>query len=513
MMQLETVSQAADWLRERVTGELLTDSREVKNGDGFVAWPGALHDGRKFVVSALGCGAVACLVEGEANQEFDFGLTNLAESLSVASFAKLKTATGSIAAAYFHDPSQQIRVVAVTGTNGKTTTAWWFSHLMARLPAPFGSRCGHIGTLGAGVVGGTLAELQPTGLTTPDPVLLQKKMRQFADAGVACCVLEASSIGLAEQRLNGTHIYLAIFTNFTHDHLDYHGSMRAYWDAKKSLFLWPGLKSAVINIDDAKGKELLETLRADTALPESEIWTVSCVEPARLQAADIRSNLMGLSFTVIESGQRHRVATRMIGLYNLSNLLGVVAAARAVGVGLVECLAQCTDLPSAPGRMESYGGEAEPLVVVDYAHTPDALQQVLSALKEIARVRAGRVICVFGCGGDRDASKRPIMGEVAEKLADLIVVTTDNPRNEDPAKISVAILTGIEKREIVQIEPDRRLAIGLAVQQANVDDVVLVAGKGHEQYQEAAGLRTFFSDQLEVKTALLLRASGEKAAL
>lgn len=505
MMQLDSVSQAARWLRGRVTGELYADSRQVKKGDGFVAWPGSLHDGRKFVVSALGSGATACLVERDGSQVFDFGLTNPVETQSVASFTKLRAATGPIAAAFYHDPSKQIRVVAVTGTNGKTTTAWWFSHLIAKLPVPLGALCGHIGTLGAGVVGGPMAQLQPTGLTTPDPVLLQKKLRQFADAGVACCVLEASSIGLEEKRLSGTRIQLAIFTNFTHDHLDYHGSMQAYWEAKKTLFLWPGLQSAVINIDDAKGKELVETLRASAAMSVSEIWTVSCVEPARLQAADIRSHLTGLSFTVIEGGQKHRVVTRMIGLYNVSNLLCVIAAARALGVGLDECLAICADLPPAPGRMESYGGGPVPLVVVDYAHTPDALQQVLSALREIAKVRAGRVICVFGCGGDRDAGKRPIMGQVAEKLADLIVVTTDNPRSEDPAKISDAILAGIQKHQIVQVEPDRQLAITNAVLQATVSDVVLVAGKGHEQYQEAAGLRKPFSDQYEVKAALLRR--------
>ena len=285
--QLHTPEQAAGWLRERVSGGLRTDSRKLAKGDGFIAWPGAATDGRRFVGAALAAGAAACLVEQEGVSAYGF------QDGKVAEYAGLKAATGPIAAVYFNEPSRQLRISAVTGTNGKTSTAWWLAQALGRL----GRKCGLIGTLGTGEPGNMVSN----GLTTPDPVLLQQELRRFADQGFVACALEASSIGVVEHRLDATAIEVAIFTNFTQDHLDYHASMEAYWEAKAGLFRWPGLKAAVINIDDAKGDELKDSL-AGSGL---DIWTVSCTEPARLQALNIEHGSDALSFDVVEGAESH----------------------------------------------------------------------------------------------------------------------------------------------------------------------------------------------------------------
>ena len=252
MQQHLSVESAVGWLHHRVTGELQTDSRRVKAGDGFVAWPGAANDGRSYVAAALAQGATACLLERKDIERFAFEQAKNFPLDTLANYENLKAASGPIASAYYRQPSKQTRLVAFTGTNGKTTSAWWFSHLMAGLKTTPGQACGHVGTLGAGIAHEGKLDADPTGLTTPDPVLLHKKLREFADAGVVFCALEASSIGLVEHRLGGAQIQTAVFTNFTQDHLDYHGTMESYWAAKRMLFDWPGLQSVVVNIDDAK---------------------------------------------------------------------------------------------------------------------------------------------------------------------------------------------------------------------------------------------------------------------
>ncbi|RYX90618.1 MAG: UDP-N-acetylmuramoyl-L-alanyl-D-glutamate--2,6-diaminopimelate ligase, partial [Comamonadaceae bacterium] len=349
---------------------------------------------------------------------------------------------------------------------------------------------------------GTAADIVYNGLTTPDPVLLQEQFRRFADEGFAACAIEASSVGIAERRLDGTRIRVAIFTNFTQDHLDYHGSMDAYWEAKAELFRWPGLAAAVLNIDDPKGASLAGSL-ADRAL---DVWTVSCTEPARLRAADIRYGEAGLRFRVEEGSEQYELDTALIGQYNVSNLLGVIAALRAVGVPLADAVAACATLTPVPGRMDCVVEPGQPLVAVDYAHTPDALDKALLALQPLARQRGGKLWCVFGCGGDRDAGKRPLMGAVAQTHADAVLVTSDNPRSESPQAIIQQILAGIGEGHTVNIEPDRARAIRVAVTQAAPHDVVLIAGKGHEDFQEIAGLKTPFSDKAHARDALAARA-------
>ena len=500
MERLHTPQEAARWLSARVAsagGALHCDSRRVKPGDGFIAWPGAATDGRHHVPDALARGAGACLVEAEGVGAFAFDAGQ-----PVAAYAGLKAATGPIAAAYYEQPTERLPVLAVTGTNGKTTTAWWLAQAAARADAQ-GRGCGLVGTLGTGQP----PHLEYTGLTTPDPVLLQAQFRRFADEGLAACAIEASSIGLAERRLDGTRIRVAVFTNFTQDHLDYHGTMDAYWEAKAALFDWPGLEAAVVNVDDSKGAALAEALAA-RGLP---LWTYSCdaARSARLCALDIAYGDAGLRFTVAEGAERLLLSTALIGQYNVANLLAVIGSLRALGVPLVRAVAACAGLSPVPGRMECLQQPGAPLVAVDYAHTPDALAQALGALRPMAQQRGGRLWCVFGCGGDRDALKRPLMAAVAEREADRVLITSDNPRSEAPAAIISQVLrglSGVPASERVRVEADRARAIEQAVRDADAADVVLVAGKGHETYQEVAGVRHPFDDREHARAALALRS-------
>lgn len=477
MVHLHTPEQAVDWLRARVRGTLQTDSRAVQAGDGLIVWPGAAADGRKFVASALDAGATACLVEHRGVDGFGFS------DARVASYSDLKSACGPIAALYCDAPSQELDMVAVSGTNGKTSTAWWLAQALGRLGRP----CGVVGTLGVGAPG----SLQVNGLTTPDPILLQQQLRHFVNQGMTACALEASSIGLAENRLDATRFKVAVFTNLTQDHLDYHHSMAAYWAAKQRLFSWPGLQAAVINIDDAHGNALCADLNGKGL----DVWSVSCTLPARLQAQNIATDAQGTHFDVVEGDAHHHLSTRMLGGYNVSNVLGVLGALRALHVPLADALLACTHLQSVPGRMESVNALAGPLAVVDYAHSPDALEKALGALRPVATQRQGRVWCVFGCGGNRDTGKRPLMGAAAERCADQVVVTSDNPRSESPAQIIHQITQGLRVPAAAVVEPDRALAIAYALRTAQPQDVVLIAGKGHEDYQEVHGLRSFFSDK------------------
>jgi len=504
MEQLQSPVEAARWLRARVRGSITTDSRTVQAGDGFVAWPGAAVDGRSFVQAALDAGAAACLVEHEGAERFAFG------DARIASLQGLKAATGPVAAEFFEHPSKRIDVLAVTGTNGKTSTAWWLAQALSAVQGgQVKTRAaGMIGTLGVGCPPDAVVS---TGLTTPDPVLLQKTLRSFADDGMQACAIEASSIGIEEGRLDGTHIRVALFTNFTQDHLDYHGSMDAYWQAKRRLFDWPGLRSAVVNVDDVRGAALAAALQAvpDKAL---DVWTVSTQVPARLQAANIRYLARGVAFEVMEGDQRCAVQTRLIGEYNVSNLLGVMAAMRCQGIALADAVAACADLHPVPGRMECVGGANEPLAAVDYAHTPDALDHALQALRPMVSARGGKLWCVFGCGGDRDTSKRPLMGAIAAKLADRVVVTSDNPRSEKAEAIIAQILLGLPACKSVEVQANRALAIAQTIASAAAQDVVLIAGKGHEETQEIAGVKTPFSDRTHAQAALHARGALANAS-
>ena len=482
-LHLSDLPSTLAWLRARAPqGQLRTDSRHVQPGDIFIAWPGAAVDGRAFVAQALAHGAAACLVEHDGSADFAFA------DARIASFTGLKAITGSLAAQWLGHPAQALRIVAVTGTNGKTSTAWWLAHALPR--------CAMVGTLGVGLP----PHFTSTGMTTPDPVLLQTEFAKFIAAGAEFAAIEASSIGIVEHRLAGTAIDTAVFTNFTQDHLDYHGSMDAYWQAKAQLFDWPGLRVAVVNVDDAQGRALAQTLAPRCAL---DVWTVGLQHPARLMAVDIAHTAQGMAFTVVEGQQRQPMQTALIGQYNISNLLGVLATLRGQGHSLAQAVAACASLQPVPGRMQQIAVVGQPLVAIDYAHTPDALVQALAALRPLAQARGGRLCCVFGCGGNRDARKRPLMGAAAEQGADQVLVTSDNPRLEDPQAIVADILAGM--RPQTPYELDRAAAIAQAIAQADARDVVLLAGKGHEDYQDAQGHKRPFSDCHEAARAVQAR--------
>ncbi len=521
---LATPDAALHWLRERGVRALASDSRRIAPGDAFIAWPGAANDARRFVRDAMRAGASACLVEARGASAF-----NWAGLDGVACVRDLKREAGVIASAFMGEPSRQLTMLATTGTNGKTSTAWWTAQALAGL----GRRCGVIGTLGSGVPPGAdgsaaalsptgaaalsptgVAAFSPTGLTTPDPIALHATLRDFVEHGLAACAIEASSIGVAEQRLNGTHLDVVMFTNLTQDHLDYHGSMQAYWAAKLKLFEWPGLKAAVVNVDDGRGAVLAEQLREQPIA----LWTYSVCAPARLRAQNIRYRDGGLCFDVIEDSQCLEVSTRMIGDYNVSNLLAVIGGLRSLDFKLADVARACAHLSPVPGRMQRvlHGNErgnaapdsahtpAAPAVVVDYAHTPDALEKALTALQPLARQRGGRLWCVFGCGGNRDPGKRPLMGAIAARQAQQVIVTSDNPRDEDPSAIVAQIVAGMPPNTARAIE-ERRAAIEYAVSNASPSDVILLAGKGHEDYQEIAGVKRPFSDIEEAQRCLAAR--------
>ena len=503
--------EAARWLRSHVTGTLTSDSRTVQAGDGFIAWPGVANDPRKYVNTAFLQGAAVCLVDAAGAEDFDF------TDARVGVYSGLQSAAGAIAAEFFAHPSEKLSVVAITGTNGKTSTAWWLAQALSALTSPTAMPCAMVGTLGIGQPPAVQAKdadsdglpsIVTTGLTTPDPIRLQSALRAFVTQGHKVCALEASSIGIEEARLHGTSIRVAVFTNLTQDHLDYHATMHAYGQAKKRLFAWQGLRSAVINTDDAFGAELAQSLAATS--PDIDLWTVALNANARLVARHLVATPQGLQFEVIEAGQSLTVHSHVMGEYNVANLLSVIASMRCLGVDLPRAVVACSQLRAVPGRMECLGGDGAPLVVVDYAHTPDALQQALQALRPAAQQRGGDLWCVFGCGGDRDTTKRPFMGAVAAAQADKIIVTSDNPRSERPLAIIENILTGVGRTNRLTVEVDRALAIASAVGQANTADVILLAGKGHEATQEIAGVKSYFSDREHASTALRQRAQDRR---
>jgi UDP-N-acetylmuramyl-tripeptide synthetase len=503
LTRLKSTDAAARWLGAWTTGTLRSDSRTVRPGDAFIAWPGRATDGRRHVRAALDAGASTCLVEADGVEAFGF------DDARIATLPGLKAATGRIADAYFGHPTATLDVVATTGTNGKTSTAWWTAQALSAL----GRRCGLVGTLGVGEPpreGAGAGAVVPTGLTTPDPVALQAAFRRFADEGVVACAIEASSIGLDEHRLDGTTIDVALFTNFTRDHLDYHGSMEGYWAAKRRLFGWPGLRAGVLHVDDPAIARLADELGGHGL----DLWPVGTGAGTgtgtgvRLRASDVRYEAGGLAFDVHEAGSASPVSVRsaLVGDYNVGNLLVVLGALRALGVPLAEAAAVVPRLTPVPGRLQRVGSGA-PEVLVDYAHTPDALEQVLRALRPLAAARGGRLWCVFGCGGNRDATKRPLMGAIAERGADRVVLTSDNPRDEAPAAILAQIAAGLAHPAAALVVEDRRAAIARALTEAAPADVVLVAGKGHEDTQEVAGVRHPYSDVDTVQRVLQERAA------
>jgi UDP-N-acetylmuramoyl-L-alanyl-D-glutamate--2,6-diaminopimelate ligase len=462
---------------------LSSDSRRCAPGVAFFAYPGEAADGRSHIGDALNRGAAAVLWEHDGFAWRDeWRVPNVAVH-------GLKQRAGAIASEFYGRPADSLWVCGVTGTNGKTSCSQWVASALARL----GTKSAVIGTLGAGFPGA----LSGGGNTTPDALELQKLLREFLAQGANAVAMEVSSHGLVQGRVAAVSFDCALFTNLTHDHLDYHGSMEAYGEAKARLFDMPGLAAAVLNLDDVFGVQLARRLMARGLRTIGYSLSPAAIAPGSVSQYIAASN----GGHVDSSWGRARLAVNQLGRFNVSNALGVLGCLLAYGVGFREAAGLLAELPPVPGRMEKIGDE--PLVVVDYAHTPDALDKVLQALRPVASERGGRLVAVFGAGGDRDPAKRPSMGAMAARLADLVIVTSDNPRSEDPLAIISQIERGIPAPHVV--EPDRARAIEQAIVEARREDVVLIAGKGHENYQEIAGKRLPFSDPAAARAALASR--------
>ncbi|HJU39280.1 MAG TPA: UDP-N-acetylmuramoyl-L-alanyl-D-glutamate--2,6-diaminopimelate ligase [Tahibacter sp.] len=460
---------------------LTLDSRDVRDGDAFVALKGATAHGITFAPAALARGASVVLAESPAPPAFS-------TLEPVVWLDGLRERAGAIAARFHGEPSRSLALVGVTGTNGKTSTVQLLAQALTLLDATAAT----IGTLGAGLHGQVIEGER----TTPDAIRLQALLAQFRDAGAGYVAMEVSSHALEQGRVNAVGFAVAVFTNLSRDHLDYHGTMEAYGAAKAKLFAWPGLAHAIVNIDDAFGRTLTAGIGGGVEVVTTGVDSTD----AMVRATNVVTSTAGIAFDLVTPWGSERVTTRLLGRFNVANLLGVIATLAALGFEFGAIVSTVAQLEPVAGRMNRLGGDAHlPLVVVDYSHTPDSLEQALANLRAHCD---GTLYCVFGCGGDRDAGKRPIMGAIAEKLADVAIVTDDNPRSEDGDAIAAAVVGGFVDKSRAIVERDRAKAIARAVSAAKAGDVVLIAGKGHEPYQEIAGRKLPFDDLDHARRAL-----------
>jgi UDP-N-acetylmuramoyl-L-alanyl-D-glutamate--2,6-diaminopimelate ligase len=479
---------------------LVSDSRAVQPGDTFAAYPGAQADGREFIAQAIERGANAVIWEAHGFAwKSDWKLPNLAVN-------DLRHQVGLIANQVYGQPSQKLWMVGVTGTNGKTSISHWLANTFSAL----GRRSAVLGTLGNGFAGA----LQATANTTPDALLVHGLLAEYEQQGAKAAVMEVSSHALTQGRVNGVHFDVALLTNLTRDHLDYHGDMQKYAAAKRRLFDWEKLKLAVLNLDDEFGAELAEQLRdASLEVVGYGLKNESLKLAERLGIRMVHGNLslmnaQGLMLQLHTSWGAAVLQSKLIGRFNASNLLGALAVLLSSEMEIDDAVRELGMQKAVAGRMQTMGGGDVPTVVVDYAHTPDALEKVLMTLREVTESSGGKVICVFGCGGDRDRGKRPMMGTVVSKIADVRIITSDNPRGEDPRKIIEEIIQGMQGEYLVM--EDRARAILHAIGKAQPVDTVLVAGKGHEDYQEIKGVRYPFSDSEIAHRALSMWMHEER---
>jgi len=467
-------------LRRQVPAQarLTADSRAVRPGDVFLAFPGRVHDGRRHIADAIAAGASAVIWEPAGFDWHD------RPPVVNHPLPDVRGMAAELAAQWWERPSEALWMIGITGTNGKTSCSHWLAEALTGL----GRKTAAIGTLGNGFPGA----LAGASHTTPDAVTLQGLLAAYRDAGAAGAAMEVSSHALDQGRVAGVAFDVAVLTNLSRDHLDYHGDMAAYAHAKARLFGWPGLKSAVLNADDEFGQRLLADLFGGRARTLSYGIDSGDIRAERLDLA-----AAGLRMNVATPWGRTELGAPLIGRFNALNLLACLGALLVSDVPLADAVAALARARPVAGRMQRLGGDGRPDVIVDYAHTPDALDKTLATLRDLT---AGRLICVFGCGGGRDKGKRPLMGGIAAARADLAIVTSDNPRNEDPAAIAADILAGMPPGQRVLL--DRAEAIQAAIAEARAGDIVLVAGKGHEDYQESYGARRHFSDIEEAGRAL-----------
>ncbi|MGL4604341.1 MAG: UDP-N-acetylmuramoyl-L-alanyl-D-glutamate--2,6-diaminopimelate ligase [Iodobacter sp.] len=466
-------------------GRLMTDSRKVQSGDIFLAFQGEHADGRAYIEAAIEAGAAAILWESD---DFVWNPDWKTPQLGIPA---LRAQAGIVAAHLLGNPSKELFVAGITGTNGKTSIAHWLTQAFNLL----GHKSGMLGTLGNGFID----KLETSSHTTLDPVSLQGWLSRLQNEGASHIAMEVSSHGLVQGRAHGTQFDVAVFTNLTRDHLDYHGDMASYGAAKAQLFDWEGLPAAVINTDDAFGRELASQCKAPRVLTYG-------LEHGGIRASKITLTLSGLELEVATPYGLCNISSPMLGRFNASNLLACLSVLLVAGVPLQQAAQVLSQINPAAGRMQKLGGDERPLVVVDYAHTPDALEKALSTLRE-SMPENSRLYCIFGCGGDRDKGKRPLMGEIACRLADAVIITSDNPRSETPQAIIQDIVRGVSGvpgtgHANYAIDSDRSSAIVDAIDIATAKDVVLIAGKGHETYQEIAGIRHPFDDAAIATRAL-----------
>ena len=448
------------------------DSRKVKQGELFIAVSGQHYSANQMLedIKDVGVAAVVC----DANEQVEV------DHMPLFRVDDLSARRGEVASKFFGEPSSALFVVAVTGTNGKTSCSQFIAHAFDR-------PCGVVGTLGHGF----LPELKDPGLTTPDAISLQRMLASLRESGAEAVAIEASSHGLVQGRLNGVRINTAVFTNITRDHLDYHETFDAYKAAKQLLFNWPGLETAVLNLDDEFSLNLAEGLAQDVRCLTYSLENVS----ADVYCTELKFSLTGIEAVAHTPWGEVSILSSLIGDFNVSNLLAVVCVLGSAGLNPLEISRRIARITNVAGRMEQLPLKKGAVVIIDYAHTPNALENALSA----ARVHCkGRLWCVMGCGGDRDVGKRPIMGEIASRLADLTIVTDDNPRTEPSDEIIEHIMSGVHGDADVRVLSDRATAISFALDGAEEGDLVLIAGKGHETYQEIHGVRHDFSDHREV---------------
>lgn len=460
---------------------LTLDSRNIQKNSLFLAKKGSQLDGRQYIANAISQGAVAVLVEAELNNALTWQ-----DHIPLIPIHELQKKTGEIAARFYDYPAKSLRMIGITGTSGKTSCSHFIAQALQSLQIP----CGIIGTLGSGFYGA----LGVASLTTPDAVTLQATLRQFVDQGAQAIAMEVSSHSIDQERISGIEFDIAIFTNLSQDHLDYHGNMEAYAAVKRRFIADKSTKHVIINADDSYGRKWINELS-----PCSSLITYGTQESSLVYADSIESNLQGTKAQVKTPWGEGELFLPLIGQFNLSNGLAVLAALCAYGIAFDRALHCLTQLSPVPGRMQTLGGDGQPLVVVDYAHKPDALEKVLQALRAHTQ---GKLWCVFGCGGERDRGKRPLMAKIAETLADQVIVTNDNPRHEKPEDIAAEILKGFSRPEAVSIELDRSKAIENSIQWASPNDCVLIAGKGAEHYQQIGDEKLPFDDVAKVKEFL-----------
>ncbi|MGB9094109.1 MAG: UDP-N-acetylmuramoyl-L-alanyl-D-glutamate--2,6-diaminopimelate ligase [Gallionella sp.] len=492
---------------------LVTDSRAIQHGDTFVAYPGEKSDGRQFIANAIRNGANAVIYEtlttghpGDAHH-FAWNEAWQAPRLGV---ADLRHRAGWLADAVYGKPSENLWTVGITGTNGKTSTSHWIAHALSAA----GKRCAVIGTLGNGFVGMDADALQATANTTPDAVRVHGLLADYLRDGAQSIAMEVSSHALSQGRVNAVRFNVAMLTNLSRDHLDYHGDMQSYAAAKRKLFDWQQLGFVVLNLDDEYGIELAESLQDNDAEVIGYGLSDGALQLAeRLGLRMVYGNLLemsgqGLKLAVHSSWGGAQLDSALIGRFNAANLLGSLAVLLVSGVALNDAVAALGRVQPVRGRMQRIGDAQQPTVVVDYAHTPDALEKVLLALREASTASGGRLVCVFGCGGDRDRGKRAMMGTVAEKYSDLCIVTSDNPRSENPDAIIAEIVGGMSGKNH-EVIVDRAAAIQGAIRLARRGDTVLIAGKGHEDYQEISGVKHPFNDVSVAQQALRKTGVGQ----